>query len=157
MSHTHRRPQSEERVRGRMADRPMLITRARAMRKQPSRAERAVWDIVRDRKLAAKFRRQHPIAGYIADFACLDAKLIVEVDGRSHDVAEQRSYDAVRTRALESAGWRVLSVSDTDALTDPAAVERTILNALRRRAPSPSFGRERVGVRVERKRQDRNR
>ncbi len=57
-----------------MADKPVLITRARPMRKTPRRTEGAVWDIVRDRKLkGAKFRRQHPVEGYIADFACVEA------------------------------------------------------------------------------------
>jgi very-short-patch-repair endonuclease len=85
-----------------MADKAMLITRARSMRTQPSRAERAVWEIVRGGKLGAKFRRQHPIAGFIADFACIDAKLIVEVDGLSHDDEVQRAYDHARTQALKA-------------------------------------------------------
>jgi very-short-patch-repair endonuclease len=106
----------------------MLITHARGMRKQPSRAERAVWEIVRDRRIGAKFRRQHPVEGYIADFAAIDAKLIVEVDGRSHDA--QQDYDAARDAALKTAGWRVLRVRDDDVLGDPGGVERVIKEAL---------------------------
>jgi very-short-patch-repair endonuclease len=113
-----------------MADKPMLITRARAMRKGQSRAESAVWEMVRANRLGVKFRRQHPVEGYIADFACIEAKLIVEVDGLSHDIAEQRIYDAERTRVLAAAGWRVLRVRDRDALGDPNAVARVLRTAL---------------------------
>ena len=109
---------------------PMLITRARATRKQPSQAERAVWEIVRGSRVGAKFRRQHPVETYIADFACIEAKLIVEVDGLSHDDAEQRAYDETRTAALKAAGWRVLRLRDADVLSDPASTERAIRQAL---------------------------
>ncbi|MFT3729268.1 MAG: DUF559 domain-containing protein [Terricaulis sp.] len=111
-----------------MADKPMLISRARGMRKQPSAAERAVWQIVRDRRCSAKFRRQHPVEGYIADFASLDAMLIVEVDGLSHDT--QVAYDAARDAKLSAAGWRVLRVRDADVLAEPAKIEREIRRAL---------------------------
>jgi very-short-patch-repair endonuclease len=74
------------------------------MRKEMSRAESLVWDVVRGGKLGVKFRRQHPVEGYIADFACIEAKLIVEVDGLSHDDDAQRAYDAKRTRVLAEAG-----------------------------------------------------
>lgn len=114
-----------------MADKPILITRARSMRRQLSRAERAVWQIVRDRKLVGKFRRQHLVEGYIADFACVEARLVLEIDGLSHDNDTQRDYDAKRTRALEAAGWRVLRIRDADALSDAARVERMIIAALR--------------------------
>src|SRR5688572_15622437 len=99
-----------------MADKPTLITRARAMRKGQSRAESAVWEIVRANRLGVKFRRQHPVEDYIADFACIEARLIVEVDGLSHDIAGQRDYDEERTRVLAVAGWRVLRVRDSDVL-----------------------------------------
>ncbi len=114
-----------------MADKPMLITRARAMRKQPSRAERAVWEIVRGGRVGAKFRRQHPVETYIADFACIEAKLIVEINGHSHDDTEQRAYDETRTTALNAAGWRVLRLRDADVLNDPASAERAIRQGLR--------------------------
>jgi very-short-patch-repair endonuclease len=113
-----------------MAEKPMLITRARSMRKQPSRAERAVWDIVRAGRLGMKFRRQHPVEGYIADFACIDAKLIVEIDGLSHEDHAQRAYDKTRTQRLDAAGWRVLRIRDVDALSDIADVARRIQCAL---------------------------
>jgi very-short-patch-repair endonuclease len=116
-----------------MLTKGVLRDRARGMRKCASRAEEAVWSLVRGRAIkGAKFRRQHAIHSYIADFACVDAKLIVEIDGRSHDVAEQVAYDATRTEALEKAGWRVLRVRDDDVLTDPQSVAARIADALKR-------------------------
>lgn len=108
-----------------------LRDRARGMRKQPSRSELALWDLLRGRQVrGAKFRRQHPIDRYIADFACVDTKLIVEVDGLSHDIAEQVWYDDERTRRLAELGWRVLRVRDQEVLSDPHDVVATIAAAL---------------------------
>jgi very-short-patch-repair endonuclease len=110
----------------------MLRDRARGMRKGQSKAEAALWSLLRDRRAhGAKFRRQHPIAPYIADFACIDARLIVEIDGKSHDVAEQRAYDAERDAKLAAAGWRILRIRDAELLTDPGAATARIIAALR--------------------------
>jgi primosomal protein N' (replication factor Y) len=115
-----------------MLTKGMLRDRARGMRKGASRAEAAVWSLVRARRIdGAKFRRQHPIPPYIADFACVEAKLIVEVDGRSHDDPQQVAYDATRIGTLIKAGWRVLRLRDDDPLTDPQAVAARILSALK--------------------------
>jgi len=113
----------------------MLRDHARGMRKQPSQAERAVWEIVRDNRLGFKFRRQRPISRYIADFACMEAKLIIEIDGSSHDVAGQVEYDAERTRILSALGWRVLRLRDTLVLSDANAASALIVEALSQ--PSP--------------------
>jgi very-short-patch-repair endonuclease len=113
----------------------MLRDRARGMRKQPSAAERAVWEIVRDNRLGFKFRRQRPISRYVADFACMDAKIIVEIDGNSHDVADQVQYDVERTQILKGLGWRVLRLRDALVLSDPGVAAELIVEALRR--PSP--------------------
>ena len=112
-----------------MVDKPTLIARAREMRKGQSRAEKAVWNVVRGNRLGVKFRRQHPVEGYIADFACVEAMLIIEIDGHSHDL--QQDYDAERTAKLEAAGWRVLRVTDNEALSDSDAVARLIQATLR--------------------------
>ena len=66
-----------------------------------------MWSRLRNRQLCGfKFRRQMPIQGYFADFACIEAKLIVELDGGQH--ADQAAYDAKRTEMIEFAGYRVL-------------------------------------------------
>jgi very-short-patch-repair endonuclease len=113
----------------------MLRDRARGMRKQPSQAERALWEIVRDNRLGVKFRRQRPIGRYIADFACMEVKLIIEIDGPSHDLANQIQYDADRTSSLNALGWRVLRLRDTLVLSDASVAAALIVEALRQ--PSP--------------------
>src|SRR5262245_50488498 len=102
---------------GAMVEKPTLITRARAMRKEPSQAERAMWALLRNSQTGVKFRRQHPVESYIADFASVEAKLIVEIDGNSHANDDQRAYDERRTMELEQAGWRVLRFKDADVLS----------------------------------------
>ena len=78
-------------------------------------AERALWRVLRGRQLEGfRFRRQVPIAGFIADFVCPQAKLIVEVDGGQHRDAAAK--DAVRTARLEQLGSRVLRVWNHDVL-----------------------------------------
>ena len=67
-----------------------------------------MWALLRGRKLGVKFRRQHPIGPYVADFACVSARLVVEVDGGTH--SERAAYDQHRDRWLESRGWRVMRV-----------------------------------------------
>lgn len=103
---------------------------ARSLRKKPSRAERALWNLFRNRGVDAKFRRQHPIPPYTADFACAEAKLIVEVDGLSHGVDEQIEHDETRTQFLRASGWCVLRLPEADVLSDPRGVVARIKQAL---------------------------
>ncbi len=85
------------------------------VRNHPTDAERGLWRALRGRQIDGfRFRRQVPIAGYIADFACPQAKLIVELDGGQH--AAQERYDAARTLRLEAAGYRVLRYWNDDVL-----------------------------------------
>jgi very-short-patch-repair endonuclease len=80
-----------------------------------TKAEVILWMNLRKRAMGgARFRRQHPIGPYIADFACPTFKLIVEVDGATHSSAEELAYDARRTKYLEQQGWTVLRVTNTD-------------------------------------------
>ena len=75
-------------------------------------------------------RRQHPVAPYTADFACVERVLIVELDGLSHGVDQQIVHDETRSRFLNEAGWRVLRVRDKDVLSDLPAVLARIKQAL---------------------------
>ncbi|MDI1283854.1 MAG: DUF559 domain-containing protein [Reyranella sp.] len=81
--------------------------RARELRRNGSRAERICWELLRDRLMGGiKFRRQHAIGPYFADFACVSRKLVIEIDGDHH--AFQVEADARRSDAMEREGWRVL-------------------------------------------------
>ncbi len=88
---------------------PLVRDRARQLRRASTEAEQRLWNRLRGGQLkGAKFRRQHPIGPYIADFFCLAAKLVIELDGGGHAAEEQRRADAARTAYLESCGYRVL-------------------------------------------------
>jgi very-short-patch-repair endonuclease len=90
-------------------------SKAVALRATQTSAEARLWQALRSRRLARwKFRRQHPIDRFIVDFATIDGKLIVEVDGVTHDGDEAVRRDAERTHILESAGFHVVRVTNTD-------------------------------------------
>ncbi|WP_452009643.1 endonuclease domain-containing protein [Azospirillum largimobile] len=104
------------------------IATARRLRTTMTDAERRLWARLRNRQLAgAKFRRQFPIGPFVADFACLECRLIVEADGGQH--ADSVS-DARRTVWLAEHGWRVLRFWNTDILTCTDDVLATILAAI---------------------------
>jgi len=92
-------------------------------------AERCLWYFLRRRQLAGcKFRRQCPLAGYIVDFACLQAHLVVELDGGQH--LEALTYDEIRTHALERQGYRVLRFWNDDVLLRTSDVVAEIYRVL---------------------------
>jgi len=102
---------------------------ARALRNDATDAERRLWQHLRGRRLnGCKFRRQYPIAGFIADFACVEAKLVVELDGGQH--LEQVAEDAERTRRMECNGYRVIRFWNDDVLVRTAEVLDEILRCL---------------------------
>ena len=75
-----------------------------------TKVEWRLWSRLRSRQLGARFRRQHPIGPYFADFACISERLVVEVDGETH----LEAYDLHRDAWLGAAGWRVLHFSTQD-------------------------------------------
>ncbi|TVR83814.1 MAG: endonuclease domain-containing protein [Rhodospirillales bacterium] len=96
---------------------------ARRLRRDGTAAERRLWRYLRNRGLDGhKFRRQHPIGGFVADFACVEAKLVVEVDGGQHGGTE----DARRTAALRRHGFTVLRFWNNDVLANTEGVVETI-------------------------------
>jgi very-short-patch-repair endonuclease len=83
-------------------------------RKNQTEAESILWSLLQKRQLRVPFRRQHIIGNYIADFACLPLKLIIEVDGGYHSLSEQQVNDAERTAWLESKGFTVLRFTNEE-------------------------------------------
>ncbi len=105
---------------------------ARALRSNPTEAERALWKHLRVRQIEGhKFRRQQPLGRYIVDFVCLEKRLIVELDGGQH--AEQVHSDTNRTAWLEAQGFRVMRFWNHDVLNEIEAVKEAIWEALLRR------------------------
>jgi len=111
---------------------------ARQLRKTMTEAEVVLWTFLRKRTLRGfKFRRQHPIGPYIVDFACIQAKLVVEVDGATHWTPAQLQHDERRTAFLESAGWSVLRVTNLDVFENMNGVWISIDPRLPPPAASP--------------------
>jgi len=103
--------------------------RARRMRREDTGAEARLWNALRDRRLGGrKWRRQVPIGPYIVDFLCLEARLVVEVDGGQH--GDQVAYDARRTTYLERQDLRVMRFWNSAVLENSDGVCWTILDAL---------------------------
>jgi very-short-patch-repair endonuclease len=105
---------------------------ARTLRRQQTPHEQRLWSALRNRRLDGfKFRRQHAIGPFIADFACPEHKLIVELDGPSHDIAYQR--DQRRDAWLAAQGYRVIRILNSDAMASFDGVIETIRLALKQR------------------------
>ena len=119
--------------------------RARELRKQGTPAEIKLWQSLSKRQLHGfKFSRQIPIGPYFADFLCRSAKLVVEVDGPSHDV--QVEYDCARTELIEGQGYRVIRFSNMDVLQNLEDVLATIGQVLTEMSlPTPNPSRLREG------------
>jgi very-short-patch-repair endonuclease len=109
-----------------MPDRRFVLqSRARTMRREPTLAEKALWKVLRDKRLSGlRFRRQVVMGTYIADFACFFPRLIVELDGAAH---WNPDYDAERDRWFEAQGFRVLRFPNDDALARPSVIVDAIL------------------------------
>ena len=113
----------------------MLNPRARQLRTDMTDAERRLWSLLRNRRLDGhKFRRQHPIGSFIADFACVERMLIVEADGGQHS----DESDAGRTAWLEREGYRVIRFWNNDILGNLDGVLQMIVEALNQQDPHPS-------------------
>lgn len=101
-------------------------------RQHPTEAERVLWEIIRGNKMAGfKFRRQHIISNYIADFVCLSKQLIIEVDGLHHQLPENKINDEERTKELNKNGFDVLRFTNSQVLNDTDNVVNTIILRLK--------------------------
>lgn len=102
------------------------------MRHQPTRAEDRVWSALRNRRLAGyKFRRQFPVGPYIADFICLELRLIVEMDGDHHREHDMHDHDERRSDDLVHRGFRVVRIENKLLAQDPHMVEEILRLAVR--------------------------
>jgi len=121
-----------------------LRSNARALRRNSTDVERLLWAELRDHRLSgAGFRRQVPIASYIADFVCHAAKLVIELDGGQHFSDGQEAADDRRTAVIEAEGFRVLRFSNHDVTTNRAGVLETIASAIEASAPTLTLPRKR--------------
>ncbi|HEV7300999.1 MAG TPA: endonuclease domain-containing protein [Tepidisphaeraceae bacterium] len=117
------------------------LTRARAMRHEAAPIEAKLWWFLRNRRLGGyKFRRQHPIAPFVADFFCAELSLVIELDGTSH--LSTTEYDEQRTKRLERDGCHVMRFLNVDVALYLDAVLEEILRECKQLAarnhPHPS-------------------
>jgi very-short-patch-repair endonuclease len=105
---------------------------ARALRRNATNPERLLWSRLRRRQVGGfRFRRQRPFGPYVCDFICLEASLVIELDGSQH--VEQEAYDTRRDQFFRSYGYRVLRFWNGDVTANLPAVMDTIFAALHRR------------------------
>ncbi|RYF18438.1 MAG: endonuclease domain-containing protein [Comamonadaceae bacterium] len=116
--------------------------RAKALRKSSTDAENLLWYRLRNRQLLdLKFRRQRPVGKYIADFACLEIGLVVELDGGQH--AEQTAYDAAREEEMKRLGFQTLRFWDNEVLKETDAVMEKIRQVAEALTLTPTLSRKR--------------
>jgi len=103
-------------------------TRARRLRKEMPLAERLLWLRLKEfsKLCGATFRRQHPLPPYVVDFVCLSLKLVIEIDGYSHDLRQRQ--DQAREDYLLKVGFKTRRFSNVDVLSNPDGVAETILH-----------------------------
>jgi very-short-patch-repair endonuclease len=98
----------------------MVNERARRLRNAATEGERTLWNLLRKRQIAGhRFRRQVPIGPFIVDFACLERRVVIEVDGSSHENPDRRQNDAERDRWFAGQSFRILRLADGEVLADP--------------------------------------
>jgi len=104
-----------------------LTPLARTLRREASGAERRLWQGLRRKQVGGfRFRRQVILGGFIADFACFEARMVVEVDGATHSTDEEMARDAARSAALTAQGFDVLRFTNDDVRRNLDGVLETI-------------------------------
>ena len=111
-----------------------IFDNANSLKRNLTRAEKVLWNHLRNRKLdGKKFRRQHPIGPYIVDFYCHSHSLVIEVDGIIHEKEDIPSYDENRTQHLRSLGLSVVRVSNEEVLFEIGQVLAKIRDEINKR------------------------
>ena len=101
------------------------------LRKNETPAEKHLWKMLRNRNLLGlKFRRQHPIARFIADFYCAELKLVIEIDGSIHEREDIIKYDLERENYLKELGLKVLRFKNEDVFLNPEIIEKALREIL---------------------------
>ncbi|MFM5884042.1 MAG: endonuclease domain-containing protein [Novosphingobium sp.] len=100
---------------------------ARKQRREMTLPEVLLWRELKGKPLGMKFRKQFPVKGYVADFACVGVRLLIEVDGIAHDMGENPERDVRRDAELTAAGWKVFRIPAKDVLADVAGCAGSIV------------------------------
>lgn len=105
----------------------------RENRKNPTEAEDILWQRIRNNQLGVKVRRQHSIGGFIVDFALLEVKLVIEVDGEYHNNEDQKIYDEARTEFLKGYGLEIIRFTNEEVIEKTEEVIRKIKDEIKKR------------------------
>jgi len=106
---------------------PIIFERAKAMRNDMTKAEKAVWGLLSSNKmLGYRFKAQHPIDIFIADFYCHELKLVIEIDGGIHRSKEQKEYDIGREAELERFDISVIRFTNNEVENDIEQIRKKI-------------------------------
>jgi very-short-patch-repair endonuclease len=116
---------------------PNALKAAKRLRADMSLPGVLLWQRLRGKPMGVRFRNQHPIGAYVADFYCASRRLVVEVDGIAHDMGDRPARDARRDEWLRKCGMEVIRVPASDVLRDADDVAAGIV-ALCLDAPPPS-------------------
>ena len=118
---------------------PDILEKAKVLRKNMTAAEKVLWERLRNKQvLGLRFRRQHPIAFFIADFYCHTVRLVVEIDGKIHKA--QQEYDEGRTAEMERFDIQVIRFSNEEVKKDIERVIENIEIIIGQRLKSPPLG-----------------
>jgi very-short-patch-repair endonuclease len=118
---------------------PKIIAAARLLRENMNSFENLMWERLKGKQISGvRFRRQHPIDIFIADFYCHQAKLVVEIDGEVHNL--QKDYDVGRTAEMGKYDILVIRFTNTDVITGIEDVISKIEETVRERIKSPPWG-----------------
>ncbi len=115
----------------------LLLQHAKELRRNMTAEERRLWfGCLRD--FPIRIRRQEILCGYIADFYCSQAKLVIELDGEQHTRPEDRRKDDIRTRKMESRGYKVIRIPNREVWRNLAGVKAYIYREIKQRVGRPS-------------------
>ena len=95
---------------------PIQKRKRQYLRNNATKAERMLWEELKNNRIGFKFRRQHGIKGYIVDFYCPKLKLIVELDGMVHDFRKQRERDYLKEKELEKLNFKIIRYNNFDII-----------------------------------------
>ena len=112
-------------------DNKILKDRRIELRKNQTPAEEKLWSYLRNNGLKVKFKRQHGIGGYIADFYCANKKLVIELDGNVHESKEAREYDEVRDKHFKELGFTTIRFWNDEVENNIREVLEKIKNYLK--------------------------
>jgi very-short-patch-repair endonuclease len=111
--------------------RTKTLKQARRLRTTLTRPETILWTRLKSRRLDGhQFRKQHPIGPYIADFACIPHRLVIELDGATHSTPDELSHDETRRRFIEAEGWTILRFWNREVYENEDGVLATIRDHL---------------------------